>query len=41
MPVISADRDGEQTGAVTNACVNLVPSAASLSTWGVGTARRP
>jgi hypothetical protein len=30
-----ADRHGEQTGAVTNALLNRVPSAASRSTCGV------
>jgi hypothetical protein len=37
----SADRLGEHTGAVTNACLNIVPSCASQSTCGVVIVRSP
>ena len=41
IPVMKAERQVEQTGAVTKASVNFTPSAAKRSTFGVSMAVSP
>ncbi len=41
IPVINAERLAEQTGAVTNALVNMTPLLANLSTCGVSISVSP